>query len=307
MLSNSQLATERRFSASAGLLGPVHQETLDILRDEVAQLQRELADRDARISDLNQLVDTIGPQDRTADEPTPDTLALVTRLEELLDELEHKDKREASLEGQLRAAEEAGRAEQEERRQIEAWLSEIEERVGQREAEWKAASESLHQRLDEVTAERDRAEQTLADVAAGRGTAALPNELPAELRQQIAKLQQKLSDKEQECAALKGRLSGLEAEPGVESQKNELDRLLREERLQIERERVELSRRRAELEHERRLPTRAPNDVDQRVQVLREHLKEAHERELQQQQKERQEHSLTARISRLWKRLDGSA
>ena len=125
---------QRRFSAHSATPAAVEDETMDLLRDEVLHLQRELADRDARISDLNQLVATMEQGSRPADEPNCDSLALVARLEQLLDELDRRDQREAALQEQLRAAEDASRAGQEERRQIETWLSEIEERVGQREA-----------------------------------------------------------------------------------------------------------------------------------------------------------------------------
>jgi chromosome segregation ATPase len=285
---------------------PVHQDTVDILRSEVALLEQELAERDARVAELSAQVAGTVPRGDESTEQAPDTLALVSRLEQLLDELDRKDQREASLQETLRAAEEASRAEQEERQQIEAWLGEIEERVGQRETEWQAANDELRQRLDVVATERDRAERALTAGSAGKQHGALPPEVLTGLRQQVAELQQKLYDKEKDEASLRERLAKAEAGASAAATKAPLDKTLREERLQLAHERAELARQRAELEHDRRGLNRGPSEVDQRVQALRDHLREIHERQLVEQ-KERQQHSLSGRIARLWKRLEGSA
>src|SRR5262245_11043947 len=110
---------------------PIRQETVDLLRAEISQLEQELADRDAKITELTETLSAGGSTAETPDESQPDTLALVARLEQLLDELDRKDQREASLQELLRAAEDANEAEHEERAQIESWLAEIERRVGE--------------------------------------------------------------------------------------------------------------------------------------------------------------------------------
>src|SRR5262249_20519762 len=97
---------------------PFRHETLELLRAEVSQLEQELADRDARLAELTAAVTAGESAGGDHAESSPDTLALVARLEQLLDELERKDERTAALEEMLRVAEEASRAEQEERCQI---------------------------------------------------------------------------------------------------------------------------------------------------------------------------------------------
>jgi chromosome segregation ATPase len=282
---------------------PFRQDTVDLLRAEVAQLERELADRDARLAELTSFAAAEPSHDPHA-EPQPDTLALVSRLEQLLDELDRKDQHAASLEEMLRVAEEASRAEQDERAQIEAWLGEIEQRLGQREAEWQAANETLRQRLNEVIAERDRAERALSQADSEQHGGDPSQETLISLRQQITQLQQTLSVHERDKATLEQKLAAAQADTTAAPNKEERDKRLREERLQLARERAELARVRAEIEHERHAAKRVPDEMEQRVQALRDHLREIHERQLDEQ-KERQKNSLSGRIARLWKRLEG--
>jgi chromosome segregation ATPase len=279
------------------------QETVDLLRAEVAQLEQELADRDARLAELTSLAASGQPAGEHA-EPEPDTLALGSRLEQLLDELDRKDERIRTLEEMVRVAEEASQAEQEERAQIEAWLGEIEQRLGQREGEWQAANEALRLRVDEVAAERDRAERALSQGASGQHAGDLSQQTIAGLRQQISELQQSLLDKDKENAVLEQRLAAAAASPTAETNQEDIDKQLREERLHLARERAELARARAELEHDRCTVKRVPDEVEQRVQALRDHLREIHQQKMEQE-KEQQKNSLSSRIARLWKRLEG--
>ena len=82
-------------------------EDINLLRGEVEQLQWELADRDQRLTELQ---DAHSPEPPDGAGETPqleDTSKLVGRLEELLDELEQSDRRIADMEQLLRSADEA--------------------------------------------------------------------------------------------------------------------------------------------------------------------------------------------------------
>jgi hypothetical protein len=134
------------------------QETVELLRLEVEQLQRDVAERDARLAAFS-----ASDASRPAEDPTREheTEKLVERLEQLLDELGAKDERITALEDLLSAAEQVRGAETEERRQLENWLKDIEERMSQRNGERDAETERLRQRLRENTATRTRLEQQL--------------------------------------------------------------------------------------------------------------------------------------------------
>ncbi len=96
-------------------------ETLRCIERKIGSLQEQLRcalqERDAlRNSSLR-------PASESADERTNGM------IEELTEELSRTDERIANLEELLMIAEEASLAEQEERRQIESWLGEVEVRV----------------------------------------------------------------------------------------------------------------------------------------------------------------------------------
>ena len=60
---------------------------------------------------------------------------VLQRMEELIEEANRSDERAGLLEEMLHAAEDATRAERDERSQLEAWLTDIERRIGSREDE----------------------------------------------------------------------------------------------------------------------------------------------------------------------------
>jgi DNA repair exonuclease SbcCD ATPase subunit len=281
-------------------------ETVELMRSELARMEQELSSRDSRIEELTAMLEGHPAAGQTAGEGAPDTLALVARLEQLLDELDRKDQREASLQELLRLAEDAGRAEREERAQIEAWLSEIEQRVGEREAEWQAANDALRHRIDELTSERDRAEHAVAGASTSTGASDASIELVSQLRQQISQLEQKLEEAEKEKEELKSRQPADDSSHAA-ALREALDKSMREERLHLAHERAELARMRNELEHEKRGFERRPDEAEQRVMALRDHLREIHEKERAEQLLVQNDRSLSGRIARLWKRLDGSA
>jgi hypothetical protein len=274
-----------------------------------------LAERDARI---NELTAHSGGQTGFSGEPHPDTDALVSRLEQLLDELERKDEREASLQEMLRLAEEANRAEREEREQIESWLNEIEQRIAERETEWHAARDELGQRIETLTYERDQAASTAAhgshspshndnyhynysssSSSSTSNSNNTPHEYQLNWRQPLATSAEHSHEARESAAASEttdGITTAAELRASAEAE-------LREERLRIAQERAILARQRADLEHEKRGVERGPSDLDQRVQALREHLREVHQRQAAKEKEESK--TLAGRLARLWKRLDG--
>lgn len=282
------------------------QDSIATLQAEIETLQGELAERDAQLAELSDWADGHQPQgDPTADDTAAETAALADRLEQLLDELERSDGRISQLEDLLRLAEDAKRAEQEERRQLESWVGDIEHRVAQWESEWQAEIETLQQRIEQLTSERDRAEQRLQQVAAGdRPESSADGEMLETLRQRNGDLQRRLEESERRRADLEQRITELEqtAAPGTGDRESDLSREeqveLAQERAALARERAELTQMRDELQEQ---AEKVRSSSDARFRAFREHLREIHEQEKQ----ERAERSLSSRLGRLWKRLEG--
>lgn len=291
---------------------PFDQEIIQLLRDEMESLQQELTERDAQLEELK----TYGSADANTSASDPqesatDTAALVDRLEKLLDELERGDERVASLEELLRLAEETSHAEQEERRQIEDWIGDLEQRVTEREAEREAENEVLRQRLEAVSAERDRAEKQLDQHVSGSVAAAEHESLTQDLRKQLAAVEQRLEESEKERGRLAQQLQSVDADKIQERIQQEIEQQVREERLTLAEERAENARVKEEFERvqsdlsverqENKANSRRSEDVNQRLRVFRDHLKEIHA----QEKEEKKEQSLSSRVSRLWQRLEG--
>jgi pSer/pThr/pTyr-binding forkhead associated (FHA) protein len=299
-----QLARQRRQAAARSPGGPEWQpdphqaEMEELLRAEVTQLQQELAEKDARLKELSELIQQEGTSAIDLAGASAETATLVDRLEQLLDELQKKDEQQVALEEMLRAADDANRSEQEERRQLEAWVADIEERIGQRESEWQGTVQSLRRRIEELTAARDRAERALDEAASGDAPAA--HDLVASLRERISETEQRLAQSEARCEEAERRLADAAHSP---EQRGHAELPAREEQLALARERAELARQRAELEKERQWMQRAtgPDEANERMRALRQHLNEIHAK----QEDERQQRSLSARLSRLWRRLEG--
>ena len=274
-------------------------ELLELLRSEVEELQAKISERDERIAQLTELADSNQNSNKNSD---AESAGLVQRLEELLGELERRDEREASLEELLRLAEQANSAEQEERRQLAAWVSDVETRIGEREAEWDLNTQTLRRQLEEVTTERDRSLAILSE-RSSPGADAAQQQLIVELQRKVDDLRSKLAQPEAHReGSVQHDESGTAADAPSRIQA-EVDRILREERLKLAQERAELAAQRARLEFERR-GTRGPDEADERARVLRQHLREIHERE-SQTKRAPPDTSLSARLSRLWKRLEG--
>jgi predicted nucleic acid-binding Zn-ribbon protein len=140
------------------------------------------------------------------------------------------------------------------------------------------------------------------------------------LREKNAQLEEKLTKTESARAALEQELQSVEVQGTIDAQQTVVDVATREERAQLAQERAEFSRMRAELtkklaeiEHEVERTERSPNEVDEKMQVLRSHLREIHGND----KRERGipgvpgvpggdgKRGLMSRISGLWKSLDG--
>jgi pSer/pThr/pTyr-binding forkhead associated (FHA) protein len=281
------------------------EEMIELLRSEVTALQAELAERDARIAEFSDFEQSSHQISIDSGGDDPETSGLVKRLEELLDELEHRDEREAALEEMLRAAEQAQSAEQEERRQLEAWVSDVEHRIGQREEDWRATVQTLERRVEETAADRDRVVAMLSEAAAGKGEENAQQQLILELQRTVQELRQQLAESE----SLRGQPQQEQRECSMDSAditikcREEVDRILREERLKLAQDQAIFARQRAEFEFERQ-GQRGQDEADHRAHVLRQHLREIQKQE-EEAQRNRPALGLTARIANLWKRLEG--
>jgi chromosome segregation ATPase len=264
--------------------------------------------RDAQIAELNAAEPPANlPHEATADSSI-DTAALVTRLEQLLDEAERSDERIRVMEDLLRAADEANQAEQEERRELEAWVSDIEKRIGQRESEWQAEMATLEHRLQVVTAERDQVERRL-QLAASPDTAKSESDgALTQLRQQNRELDEKLQTARKLYAELEKRLAQLDDQDSPRAQQAAIEEALREERAKLAQERASVTRMRAEitakLAEAQAVAGNRSTEIESRLRMYREHLKEIHDNE-KDGRPAKVERTLSARISRIWKQLDG--
>ena len=280
----------------------------DILRAEIEHLQTELTRRESEIEELLALGHVAAPSDELIDEN--DTARLVTRLEQLLDELQQSDVRVRSLEKLLQISEEATVAEHAERDQLAKWVSEIESRVADREQQWRSSQERLEANVQEATRRYERAEENVQRIAEAN-VQDLQRDLQdqvTELNQRNAKLSKELTATESELDALNELISKtgmsrseIEAlnERQAEIRQHEIQ--MAQDRATVARQRAEIAAMREELEKASAVPI-APSieNPDQRIRQFREHLREIHESE----QEEKRQRSLGGRISRLFKRLD---
>ncbi len=272
-------------------------ETIELLESEVEYLQQLLAERDEQVAQLQREPD----RQEESEQDTPATERLVARLEELLDELGRSDQRVRVLEELLRNEQDASRAENSEREEIQRWMGEIERRVAQRESEWRAEQETYERQIEHLKAACDLAPTPRA-AAADRSEQAAENE---QLRLQLQELRQSLSDAEQEISQWKRRAS--DAQQAANATPNEkIEQAVRAERLKLAQQRAELSRERAELMRKasemKSVANHGTSEADQRFMALRETL-----RDLQEDDRttSRQKRGLASRLSDLWKRLDG--
>lgn len=273
---------------------------------EVEQLRFEIADRDTQIMTLKQ---KLAECDNGGSVDESETLKLVSRMEDLLDELQVSDERVQTLEELLRVAEQATVAEREERAQMEKWVTEIEKRVGQREAESQAEIEGLARQLQIEKQDADVVQAQLESIATATESAQKQSEAVAMLNKQIEDLRANLQEVNEKNRELLERPVLSDDEIDIHAQLLETQDELAQVRLQASKERADMARRHAELESmrdqlEMRLEQSPKNtkEGDTRVQAMREHLKEIHAQE-QAEKAEQKSTSLGGRIADLLTRL----
>ncbi len=230
------------------------------------------------------------------------TLRLVNRLEELLEELQSSDDRVRELEELLKVSDEATQAEKDERLQLESWVSEIEKRVSQRDAESAAELGRVLSQLRDSQSQFQQTESHLNKVLQCDG----------KLNDNGAEILQGLQD---QVASLQTQLGGaVEENDGLREQsKNELQAMeqrMLEMQVVTSREKAETARQRAELEQlkddlEQKIAATSSveaADADVRIRAMREHLREIHASEKIEMQ-EKKQLGLGGRISMLLNRV----
>ena len=291
---------------SASASDPMLADDAELMRAEIEHLHAELALRDQEWAAA--LETGSGGTAPAVDDA--ETTKLVDRRESLLDDLNEADERVRNLEELVQVADEATRAEHEERQQLETWVSEIETRIVDREQEWQAREEKLQGQLEEARAQQQEAAANLARVVGGKGA-----EFQEQAQQQIADLSRRnaslvaaLDAARQESQRLEKLMqdagtSGEELAEVVDQQEQmrQQEVQLAQERAVMAREKAELTRIREQLEKSTQASELTAENPDVRTRAFRQHLQEIHEREKQ----ERKERSLASRISRLWTRLEG--
>ena len=286
-------------------------DTNELLQAELEFLRAELADRDARLHDLEtDSRSTIGV------EPIADTISkdeaesLVGRLEQLLIELDEKDEQIATLSDLLRDSEDAVEAADEERQQMETWIGEVERRVGQWQEEWHAERDRLKQSIDEVTEQRDRAEQQLASGGAAAAPAqSTSEEFLQQIREEYSRLKEKFLALEQDREQLQSQLENVGKTDIEQRLKAAVDAALREERLELAQEKAAIARLKSEVAKQQedfesrslRNDDDHKDSADLRIRAFREHLREIHETDPRPVQAP----SFADRMGKLWRKLEG--
>lgn len=307
-LPNDDWSKATGLDALPGLNDPMDSdskdEEIELLKMEIEQLRFELSERE------NETSFDEGPVHN--DNPVDDdqTLQLVNRLEELLEELKVSDERVRDLEELLQYSDEAARAEKEERQQLESWVTEIEQRVSQREAESEAELNRVLSQLEEAQAQRQHVEMHFKKMLQSNDSnvTEASKEVIQRSRAQIEELQKKLAEANQQVEQLGEKASHEDVEVKAKEELLEMEQKLMKMQVETSQERAEMARQRADLENlkdelESKLAAAKNGDnADSRFQAMRQHLRDIHEEEKQAQEEKRQK-SLSGRISRLLTRV----
>jgi hypothetical protein len=273
----------------------------ELLKIELDYLRTELAERDARVAELEQSLAGSGDPGYDEDLPSREEVdSLAGRLEQLLEELDHSDERLKTMSELLRVSEEANVAAVEERTQMESWMGEVERRVHDWENEWHAERDSLNRRIAELTAQRDEAES--------HGGSRENTELIQKLRQQITQLEGETSRLQAERSDLEQRMQAADVSSIEARIQQAVDTAMREERLQLSQERAELARERAALMRQQEELASQPDSravsadvADLKIRAFREHLREIRETE----PGHRAAPTMSQRLGKLWRKIDG--
>lgn len=294
--------------------------------DELSILRNELAARDARIGELEAIVNSttlFQPAESESGEATPQQSA---RLEQVLAELEQSDERIAMLTELLTRAEEVNRAATEERTQVENWIGEIERLFTARESEWQAERDVLNKRLAQVN---EQCELLQRKIPSGKSSAAfvLPDMSTAAAQvqaKQVQQLKDELNIVRKSLEILtedRDRLqSQIQRQGGADFQDQvrvQVEAQLREERLQLAQERADIAMLRTEMpsslpgkaeeSYQEQLPIPRGDDekraADYKIRAFREHLKELHATE---PRPTNNRDTMSHRLGRLWRKLNGT-
>ena len=294
-------------SLPVDLDGGFAQETVDLLQQELEYLQAELVERDNRIAEFQQLVE--GQETPQEVVGQAETEALVQRLEGLIDELDRSDQRLRTLEELLLAEQQVSQAERDERTQLEGWLSEIENRISERESEGQAEREVLTRRIHELNQQLAAREQQLCEAANVSSAEKVHETALGKLRDENESLNKQLVSLQQEYRQLEAQFKADQNTTDAEKQKAMIESALREERMTLAQERASLSRERAEMARklaevqEMPKPSVGGSAADERFNAFRQTLKELHKEEGRDAVARKA--TLGSRIADLWKRLDG--
>lgn len=268
---------------------PFQEEMIELLRTEVTQLQTEVSERDALLQTYKG-APTGEPTDSGVNEE--EVQKLCERLEDLLAELEQKDNEVTVLQKHLQCAEDANAAEQDERRQLENWVGEIEERITSRDREWEEKLSEMQMRLTQARTERREAE-TAAGAASNDTRLEALQRVVSDLRDEKDDLTQQLDERQDAISRLETQVE----QAKVEAARQESVEMC-QERAELARQRFELERKKQDMEEQK-----AVEGSDLRIRALRDHLKEVQATE-KEEQREAFETSLAGRISRLWRRIE---
>ncbi|WP_372897173.1 FHA domain-containing protein [Stieleria sp.] len=285
----------------------VDAEIVQLLKSEIEDLRIQLAERDEQLAAMEGLGAEDGEhatsiqagsidQDFGGDE-------LVGRVDDLLAELAEHDERVSMLQELLQTAEIQNQAEREERSCLENWVGEIEQRIGERESEWKAEQDALRDRLNAASQERDQFQQQLHTAAKRYGQASVgdvaPDETLQKLQKQNAELQAALEESQKQCVSLNRQIERMQNEEPESLQ--ELRAELAQEKASVSRMRFQLSKQLQEIDGDAAAKEQPDREFSYKLQALRQHLREIHEEE--KVEREQKGESLLGRISNLWKRV----
>ena len=280
-------------------------EEIEWLKMEVEQLRFALAEQDSNsgvYSEFNTTgnVESLSESDDLDALDDNQTLRLVNRLEELLEELRSSDDRVRGLEEVLELSDQATQAEREERLQLVSWVSEIEDRVANRDAESVAELNRVKSQLLDSQSRYRVTQSQLKKLTCTEGKFVTENtaELLSELQEQIENLQLQLTKSNEENE----KLQNLPDDKMIEMEQQML-----EMQVVTSRERAETARQRAELQRlkdglEQKLANSGTGEADMRIRAMREHLREIHDAEQIERQEQKQT-GLGGRISRLLNRV----
>lgn len=271
-------------------------QTVELLQAEIDDLRTALAQRDADLANVSEAP----AQTSTVAE---DSEKVLQRMEELVEEANRADERVLILEEMLHAAEDANRSEVEERAQLEAWVGDIEKRIGQREQEHAAELDALRERIDGADQQTRRLQRQLQQTATTDDSAHKQYEETLEnLQRDNSQLQDLLAEANKELRQLRQK---------CENQAEENDVALREERAKIAKEHAEMSRLKfeyaqkiQELEETPQLEADSRSEADPRIQRLQEHRQYLREMSQQKKVDYYEQPSLSSRLKRLWKRIE---